>query len=169
MGKVGAPDLALALSRFAKEIPMKRAIGLLFVLITPLALGAKDDEAVAKELKALEGTWKVVGAEFGGAALEKDSVPDFTFIVAAGGKATAKTPTAEDQAKFTVDPAKDPKTIDNLHESGASKGQTQYGIYKLEGDTWTVCMSRPGIKPEDRPKSFDTKDTTHVVFVFKLD
>ena len=67
----------------------------------------------------------------------------------------------------TVDPKKDPKTIENLHESGAQKGKRQFGVYKLEGDKFTVCMTRPGVPEGDRPKDFATKDTTNVVFVFE--
>lgn len=65
------------------------------------------------------------------------------------------------------DIGRDPKTIDNLHESGAQKGKKQYGIYKLEGDKLTVCMTRPGVAEGDRPKDFSTKDTANVVFVFE--
>lgn len=67
-----------------------------------------------------------------------------------------------------VDPKKNPKTIDNAHETGQDKGKTQYGIYKLEGDKWIVCMTPPGAADTDRPKSFDTKGTKNVVFIFEL-
>jgi uncharacterized protein (TIGR03067 family) len=145
---------------------MPRIIGVLLVLTTPLLLGAGDDD-VRKELKALEGTWKAVALEAGGKPLPKDSIPDFLFIVAAGGKSIAKTPQGEEQARITVDPKKSPKTIDNLRESGALKGKKQYGIYKLDGDKWTVCMTRPGVAEGDRPTDFATKDTANVVFVFE--
>jgi len=146
---------------------MKRVIGLIFVLATPLALGADNGHDVQKELKALEGKWKAVSMEAGGKPLPKDTIPDFTFIVAANGKSTGKSPQGKYQANNTVDPKKAPKTIDNLHESGAQKGKKQYGIYKLEGDKWTVCMTRPGVAEDDRPKDFTTKDTANVVFVFE--
>jgi uncharacterized protein (TIGR03067 family) len=146
---------------------MKRVIGLIFVLATPLLLGADNGDDVRKELKALEGKWKAVAMEAGGKPLPKDSIPDFTFIVAANGKSTGQSPQGDYQATITVDPRKSPKTIDNLHESGAQKGKKQYGIYKLEGDKWTVCMTRPGVAEGDRPKDFNTKDTANVVFVFE--
>jgi uncharacterized protein (TIGR03067 family) len=143
---------------------MKHVIGVVFVMVTPLLLSADDMDEVSKELKALEGKWKAVAMEAGGKPLPKDGVPDFTFTVGADGKSTAKTPQREDQTTITVDPKKAPRTIDNRHETGAHKGKTQYGIYKLEGDRWTVCMSLPG---GDRPTDFATKGTSHVVFVFE--
>lgn len=146
---------------------MKRIIGLVCVLAIPVALFADNTNDVNKELKALEGKWKAVAMEAGGKAFPKESVADFTFIVAANGKATGKSPQEEYQATITVDPKQSPKTIDNLHETGAQKGKKQYGIYKLEGDKWTVCMTRPGVAEGDRPKDFDTKDAANVVFVFE--
>jgi uncharacterized protein (TIGR03067 family) len=146
---------------------MMRLIALVIVLAAPAALWADDREDVAKELKALEGKWKAVAMDARGGPFPKDSIPDFTIIVGSKGKSTAKTVDREDQATITVDPKKSPKTIDNLHESGAQKGKKQYGIYKLEGDKWTVCMTPPGVKESDRPKDFNTKDTANVVFVFE--
>jgi len=146
---------------------MKRIIGLVFVLAVPAALFADNTNDVNKELKALEGKWKAVAMEAGGQPFPKESVPDFTFIVAANGKATGKSPQVEYQATITVDPKQSPRTIDNLHETGAQKGKKQYGIYKLEGDKWSVCMTLPGVAEGDRPKDFNTKDTANVVFVFE--
>lgn len=145
---------------------MQRSICVLIVLATPLLLTAGDDN-VGKELKALQGTWKTVSLEAGGKSFPKEAVIDFTFIVGADGKSIGKMPKAEYQATISVDPRKAPKTIDNIHQTGASKGKKQFGIYKLEGDRWTVCMTPPGAAETDRPESFDTKDTTNVVFVFE--
>jgi uncharacterized protein (TIGR03067 family) len=146
---------------------MKRVIGLIVVLAIPLPLSADDGDEVRKELRALEGKWKAVSMEAGGTQFPKDRVPDFTFIVAANGKATGKSPQGDYEATIAVNPKKSPKTIDNLHESGAQKGKKQYGIYKLDGDKWVVCMTRPGVAEGDRPKDFTTKDTANVVFVFE--
>ncbi len=146
---------------------MKRIIGLMVVLSMPLLAGADGGDDVQKELKALAGKWKAVSMEAGGTPFPRDRVPDFTFLVAADGKATGQSPQGEYQAAVIVDPTKTPKTIDNLHESGPQKGKKQYGIYKLEGDKWTVCMTRPGVAEADRPKNFTTKDTANVVFVFE--
>ena len=144
---------------------MKRIITLLFTLAIPAWLCADNAGDTNKELKALEGKWKAVAMEAGGKTLS--SVMDFTFAIAANGKATSKSSIDEYQATITVDPKKGPKTIDNLHETGAQKGKKQLGIYKLEGDKWIVCMSRPGVPESARPKDFNTKDTANVVFTFE--
>jgi uncharacterized protein (TIGR03067 family) len=145
---------------------VRRTIGVLVVLAAPLLLAA-DTDVVGKELKALQGKWKTVAVEAQGKPFPRDGIPAFTFVVAAGGKATGQTPQGEFRFTMTVDPRKDPKTIENLHASGEQKGKKQSGVYKLEGDKFTVCMTRPGSAEGDRPKDFTTKDTTNVLFVFE--
>ena len=146
---------------------MQRIICVLVVLSTPLLLAADTGDDAKKELKALQGKWKAVTLEAGGKPLPKDAVPDFTYTIRADGKATGKMPKGEYTAAITVDPKRDPKTIDNLHESGDQKGKKQYGVYKLEGDKLTVCITAPGRAEADRPKDFNTKDTANVLFVFE--
>jgi uncharacterized protein (TIGR03067 family) len=94
-------------------------------------------------------------------------VPDFVYSVGADGKATGQMDKVTYQAKVSVDPTKSPKTISNAHETGPQAGKKQFGIYKLEGGKWIVCMTAPGAAEGDRPKSFDTKDTRNVVFIFE--
>jgi len=145
---------------------MRRASCLLVVFSTPLFLSAGDDE-VRKELRALQGAWKAVALEAGGTPLPKEAVPDFTYTVGTDGRAIGKMSKVEYEAKVSVDPRKNPKTIDNVHETGVSKGKKQFGIYKLEGDKWIVCMTPPGAAESDRPRDFTTKDTRNVVFIFE--
>jgi uncharacterized protein (TIGR03067 family) len=149
---------------------MQRFYGVVIVLTTPLLLCAGEDD-VQKELKLLQGKWKAVGLELGGIPVPRNTVPDFVYIVGADGKATGiatgKTGTVEHQARIIVDPRKNPKTIDNLHESGPTKGKKQLGIYKLEEGKWIVFMTPPGAAESDRPKSFDTMESKGVLFTFE--
>jgi uncharacterized protein (TIGR03067 family) len=136
------------------------------MLVCP-TFAVADNDDVQKELKSLKGNWKTVGMEFGGKAMPKDQIFLFTVTVGADGKSIGKL--AEEEFKFTmtVDPTKKPKTINNDHETGNQKGKKQYGIYKVEGDKWTVCMSPPDAAETDRPKDFTTKDSRNVIFVFE--
>jgi len=146
---------------------MKRILALAIVFIIPFILSASDTETMKKELKSLEGTWKAVAMEAGGAPFPTESIPPFIFIVSADGKSISKSSFGNYQGTIVVEPTKSPKTIDNLHETGAQKGEKQYGIYKLHGDKWTVCMTPPGAAESDRPKNFKTKGTISVLFVFE--
>jgi hypothetical protein len=58
------------------------------------------------------------------------------------------------KATITVDPSKNPKTMDYQMTEGVTKGKTQLGIYELDGDTFRSCFSAPGA---ERPTEFTTK------------
>jgi uncharacterized protein (TIGR03067 family) len=58
------------------------------------------------------------------------------------------------KAKFTVDPTKQPKTIDYEILEGSAKGKFQHGIYELFGDRARFCMSEP-----DKPRPTEFKST----------
>jgi uncharacterized protein (TIGR03067 family) len=146
---------------------MQRIICVLVGLTSPLPLAADTDDEVHKELKALQGKWKTVAMEAAGKPWPKDAVLNFTMDIGADGKSTGKLPEEEFHFTNSVNPQKTPKTIDISHVSGEQKGKKQYGIYKLDGDKWTVCVTPPGSAESDRPKDFNTKDTTNVVFVFE--
>jgi len=145
---------------------MQRLICIVVAMAAP-QLSVADDDDVRKELKALEGTWKAVALEAGGKPLPRASVPEFLFIVGADGKATGRMGKIEYQAKLSVDPSKTPRTIDNAHETGTQKGKKQFGVYKIEEGKWIVCMTAPGAAEKDRPRNFDTKNSSSVVFVFE--
>ncbi len=145
---------------------MPQIICVLIVLATPLLVAADTDD-VRKDLKALQGKWKTVAGEAAGKPFPKDEIPAFTVVIAADGKSTGQTPQGEFRFTITINPKKNPKTLENLHESGEQKGKRQYGIYKIEGDKFIVCLTPPASAEGDRPKDFTTKDTTNVVFVFE--
>jgi uncharacterized protein (TIGR03067 family) len=145
---------------------MRRITCALAVLSTPLLLASGTDD-VRKDLKAMRGKWKMVAGEAAGKPFPKDGVPAFSMAIAADGKATGQTPKGDFRFTITIDTKKTPRTIDNLHESGEQKGKKQYGIYKLDGDRFTVCMTPRGAAEADRPKEFTSKGGTNVVFVFE--
>jgi uncharacterized protein (TIGR03067 family) len=62
-----------------------------------------------------------------------------------------------------MDPGKTPKAIDLTVTEGPQKGQTFHGIYKLEGDTYSVC---PNVEPgKDRPTEFATRPDSGLMLV----
>jgi RNA polymerase sigma factor (sigma-70 family) len=112
------------------------------------------DEAPKDEEKIL-GTWVLVSGEEGGQKAPEERIKEAKVIFAADGKMTAKLGEREQEFTYQLDPAKKPKEFSVTDD----KDRTVLGIYKLDGDTLTVCFARDG----DRPTEFASKEGTTVV------
>jgi uncharacterized protein (TIGR03067 family) len=123
-----------------------------------------SDEAAKKDLEKLQGDWVMESSERDGKKLTDAQVKGYSRNI--NGK--SYTVTIENEEGFhelagtiTLDPTQKPKTIDAQMTNGSMKGQTMFGIYKLEGDAQTVCFAPPGQK---RPTDFDSKQGTLTVW-----
>jgi RNA polymerase sigma-70 factor (ECF subfamily) len=127
--------------------------------------GAPKEGAAKTDLEKLQGTWVAVSLESGGGKAAEEEVKGLTLVVK-DDKATMTSPDGRtDDGVLKLDPGKTPKEIDLVvNEGGQDKAHP--GIYKLEGDTLTLCVSHP---PDERPGAFATKDGARfpIVAVFK--
>ena len=129
---------------------MVLTVGLLIAAAAP-----KDDDA-KKELKKLEGNWAMVSGEDKGTKLPEDTVKNAKLTIK-GDKHTVKVGEDTFVGTHKLDPSAKPKAIDATDTEGRFKGKTTLGIYKLEGDKFTVCFAPPD---KERPKEFSTKSGT---------
>jgi uncharacterized protein (TIGR03067 family) len=123
-------------------------------LLAALSSRANQAEAAKKDQDALQGKWTLIAGERDGQAFTPEFMTNSTRT--AQGDLTTITIRGQMimQAKFSVDPSKQPKTVDYAVSAGPYKGATQLGIYDLAGDQVKFCFSVPGQK---RPNSFTTK------------
>ena len=134
----------------------------LLILIVGLCIAAdRPDEAVKKELRKLEGTWSIVAQEANGKREDKDKIKKHDFVFE-GEKLIIKDANKSREHSIQIDPKQTPKTIDLTDAKGDPVGR---GIYKLDGDSLTIAITKPGF---DRPAAFTTKKgSNHVVVVLK--
>jgi uncharacterized protein (TIGR03067 family) len=71
-----------------------------------------------------------------------------------------------EEGTMKLDPTKKPATIDLAITSGNDKGKSQVGIYKIDGDSITICLARPG--ETDRPTEFkSTEENGNILVTIK--
>ena len=142
------------------------ATGFMFLLVVAIGAGqslswgtssARGDEKSEAELfKPFQGTWASSG---------EGIEATWTFD---GDKIKANVAGMEYTCKAKIDKdAKPHATIDLTVVDGPeeAKGKTSKGIYKLEGDKLTICVTVPG--KEDRPKDFAQVDDEAYLFELK--
>jgi uncharacterized protein (TIGR03067 family) len=125
-----------------------------FALGLLAAAAAPADEAVTRELAKLQGTWMPVAITVDGVQLEDEERKGMS-VIQKGEKVTLLFKDKErGSGTMKIDPSKHPAALDFTYEDGPAKGVTLKGIYKVEGDTRTLCLGGIG---KDRPTEFASK------------
>ena len=127
------------------------------LLVVSLLIAAdKPTDAAKKDLDRFQGEWKVEKAQRGGEA----APPEKMRVTVSGDSLSIDAGGARDEkATITLDPAKTPATIDMKLLRGNK--DVVPGIYKLDGDTLTVCWAKEG----GRPAEFASKEGTEQVLL----
>lgn len=118
------------------------------VLFASSAL-VQDD--VEKELKKLKGSWKFVSSVVNGIKIPPTAFKSTVIEIDDNKMAFRDAGKAFDEIEITIDLAKKPKEIDLEYTSGLKKGIKEKGIFELDGDNLTICVS---LQKDKRPKTF---------------
>jgi uncharacterized protein (TIGR03067 family) len=125
--------------------------------------GEAKEEAVAKDLQAFKGTWRLSSREEDGKKFSEEETKDVIATIDGSGKVSVRRgDKVINEGTVKLDPTKKPKTIDVTYTEGERKGQAVLGIYKIEGDTFRLCVARPG---DGRPAEFSAKAGSGCILV----
>ena len=127
-------------------------------IVTGSGVRAEDEKtALSGDLKKLQGTWVSTA----------DNAQESRWVFE-GKKSTTTAGGREYVCEVKVDPKATPHpTIDFMVIEGEddSEGKTSHGIYKLEGDTLTLCVTLPGVG--SRPTEFKAVEEESHLFNLK--
>jgi RNA polymerase sigma factor (sigma-70 family) len=115
---------------------------------------ASKDEKAKSDKESLQGAWVAVSAERNGEKFSEERLKRWEQLVFAADKVSRKG-SAPVEGAYTIDSDKKPKEIDLFTD-----GDGWTGIYELKGTSLKVAL-RCG---EERPTSFDSKDSLVIVF-----
>ena len=113
----------------------------------------------------LQGTWTAEKGESAGGSKSGDELKD-TRVVFSGDKVTLKMFGAEVETTYSIDPGKNPKTIDFAAPKGKENEKAILAIYTFEGDKLKLAFTFGD--QSKRPADFNTgKDSPTFVLTFK--
>ena len=125
--------------------------------------GGAKEEAVAKDLQAFKGTWRLSSREVDGKKDSEEEIKDVIATIEGSGKFSVRRgDKVINEVTVKLDPTKKPKTIDATYTGGEKKGQAVLGIYEIEGNAFRLCVARPG---HERPAEFSAKAGSGCILV----
>lgn len=142
-------------------------IGIFLAAMAALAVAddAKD-EAIKKDRKQIEGTWRAVVLDVNGDKAMEEDAKKLTVVNGSDGTWSLRSEGKEiSKGTNMFDPTKNPKTIDFTPTEGEGKGNLYLGIYELGETTRKLCFAPPG---KDRPTMFaTTPGSEHILVIFE--
>lgn len=132
------------------------------LLVLGLAIAAPAPKDPPKKDPAFVGEWVPESITVAG---QKIPAPPMTVRLTADGKFERLTGGGQPSTgTFTVDLKKDPAHIDITSGDGMAPSPVALSIFRVEGDTMTICAATGG----DRPTAFASPaGSTTVLMVFK--
>jgi len=118
-------------------------------LHSAIAVADTKAEAIKKDRKLIEGTWRIVALEVNG---DKVGAEGFSVVNGSDGTWSLLYEGREiSKGTSTLDPTKKVKCIDFTEAEGTGKGSQYIGIYELGEKTRKLCFAEAG---GDRPTKF---------------
>ncbi|MGJ5815169.1 TIGR03067 domain-containing protein [Paludibaculum fermentans] len=104
------------------------------------------------DLDRLQGVWLITSLELDGQRMP-ESLHSAARITITGDRFVSTGMGATYAGTMKVDEAGTPACLDMHFDAGPESGNTNLGIYRMDGETWKLCLATRG---QVRPTSFTT-------------
>jgi uncharacterized protein (TIGR03067 family) len=111
-------------------------------------------------LRSLEGTWAFERLVVGGNDIPAAALTASRILID-GDRFRTESPEAIYEGVFTIDVEAEPHAIDIAFVEGPEAGNTNYGVFRLAGETLEICLDMSGAP---RPASFHAAPGTQHAF-----
>jgi len=128
-----------------------------------VAADKAKDEAIRKDRKIIEGTWRVIALAVNGNQAKEEDARKLTVVNGRDGTWRLRSEEKEISAGTSVfDPTRTPKTIDFTPIAGAETGKQHLGIYEIGEETRQLCFAPAG---KERPTKFASPPGSGHIFI----
>lgn len=103
-----------------------------------------------EDLNLLQGSWTVTNLEVEGQKMPEAMLSNARVVIK-GTRFTSTGMGAVYKGKLELDTSTNPPQLNMKFDAGPEKGNTNLGIYKLNGDTLKICLATRG---DTRPSRF---------------
>jgi uncharacterized protein (TIGR03067 family) len=126
-----------------------------FAGLASSAFAPEKKDPSKEDQEKIQGNWKVESATVAGAKNPEEVLK--MELTIKGEKIVSKMGNEKKEGTFKLDGGAKVKTIDIRTED-----MVLHGIYKLDGDTLTICLDESG---EARPPEFESREGSRVALV----
>jgi uncharacterized protein (TIGR03067 family) len=145
------------------DVAVLALVSLFAAVGSQAADGGAKEEAVAKDLRAFKGNWRLTSREVDGKKDSEEEIKDVIATIEGSGTVSVRRGDKVIGAgTVKLDPTTKPKAAEIAFTEGEHKGKTAPAIYEIEGDTFRVCCARPG---DGRPTEFSAKSGSGRILV----
>jgi len=112
------------------------------------------------DLDMLQGAWAVVELEMEGQTISGGMLANARVEIT-GSRFSSLGMGAVYEGTLTLDDSANPHQLNMKFDAGPEKGNTNLGIYELDGDTWRICLA---VRGDVRPSAFSAPAGSGFVF-----
>lgn len=124
--------------------------GLLILMAAGLvAADPPAEDAAKRDLGRIQGTWQGVAMEVDGKPAPAYMVAVLTIVFKGDTLTFVFAEPGARNFTYKLDPTTKPAGIDVTAAEGKFKGETDKGVYSLDGDTLKICIGKGDRRPKE--------------------